>query len=194
MHDTLLQGFTGVTMQLKAMAKEARSRDVLLATHLEEIFEEGTAAVREARRAVGDMRAGPPKDCPLTEQLAQLVRTKRERHPGTDIEFTSEGESRHIGASVCEGLFRIARECLRNTIKHSGANKATLHLKYSERAICLIASDNGRGFSMEEVTEQEGHWGLIGIRERTDLLGGKCEVVTNSGEGVRITVELPIVE
>jgi len=90
-------------------------------------------------------------------------------------------------------LYRIAQEALNNVAKHSGATRADLSIRYSDSEITLMISDNGHGFvAPASPTEfgPNGHFGLLGIHERADLIGARLGIESTQGQGTRIEIRL----
>lgn len=92
-------------------------------------------------------------------------------------------------------LFRVAQEALNNVLKHAGASRAELSLSYDEDAVNLAVRDNGRGFDPRTLTETgRSSWGLLGMEERANLLGGKWELESSRGNGTSVRVRIPYTE
>jgi predicted ATPase/signal transduction histidine kinase len=186
-HDTLAQGFTGVIMQLEA-AKGAAARGdwVGAATHIERAGDLARASLGEARRSVRALRPRSLKDGTLYMALEDLLKRMSN---GIDLnaELRIEGEQRAIPSHWEEGLLRITQESLTNTIKHAQARnfRVTLDLRADEVALQLV--DDGLGFDPQQ--EHDG-FGLIGMKERADQIGGRFIVRSNRGVGTEILVTL----
>jgi len=94
---------------------------------------------------------------------------------------------------VEDNLLRIAQESLTNVIKHSGATTATVSLDYNTETVQLRIDDNGKGFSVNGCPgPSEGHFGLLGIRERATRLRGTVSLTSKPGTGTRVHVQIPI--
>jgi signal transduction histidine kinase len=95
-------------------------------------------------------------------------------------------------------LFRITQEALTNIAKHANATQATIILAMNPTQVAVTIEDNGAGFAAEAMLNGERQvtsgWGLLGIRERTRLLGGLCTIQSRPGEGSRIHVQIPLEE
>jgi signal transduction histidine kinase len=102
-----------------------------------------------------------------------------------------DGESRRVDRTVELALFRVAQEALRNVERHSRATSATVRLAFDDGEIRLNVSDNGRGFSPPRNLSQlarKGSLGLLGMKERAELVGGRFELRSNPGHGSELTV------
>lgn len=192
MHDTLLQGFTGVTLQLRALLKSHPQASFEIKQTLESIETEATRSVREARRAVGDMRGNEPGSADLVTALQELVQNQSAR-TSTQLRWRLEGEPRELSHPIAESLFRIAREALSNALRHAQANCIEVSLLVTAKFLRLSVRDNGRGFDLTpDMARAQGHWGLVGMGERAERLGGKCKIESKLGRGTTLSAEVPL--
>ncbi|TAK94060.1 MAG: sensor histidine kinase, partial [Verrucomicrobia bacterium] len=106
---------------------------------------------------------------------------------------TTEGPVRPLSEVVEENLLRIGQEALTNVIKHSGAKTVTIELKFSSQSVTFRIKDDGRGFMPgNSVGSNEGHFGLVGMEERTKRMDGKLSIESVPGAGTCVQVEIPI--
>jgi signal transduction histidine kinase len=90
-------------------------------------------------------------------------------------------------------LLRIAQEAVTNALKHAGATRIAIKLHLEARNLRLRIGDNGRGFNAQDVfSSRAGHFGLIGMRERAQRLGGELRLASNPGEGTEVEVTVPL--
>ncbi len=105
------------------------------------------------------------------------------------------GQERRLPPEIETSLFRIFQESITNVLRHSGAESTSIVLEFKEKSVSLQVEDDGRGFSTEEdlggVVGKRG-LGLLGIKERVELLGGVLEVSSRPGFGTQIRVEVPL--
>ncbi len=97
-------------------------------------------------------------------------------------------------ASVELALYRMAQEALSNVSRHAHAGQASLSISYTPSAVILRVDDDGVGFNMPENPSEysvSGHYGLLGLHERADLIGASLEIKSSPGKGTRLTVTLP---
>ena len=190
-HDTLAQGLTAAALQLEsadalmgAGSNPGRAHDsVLRALSLTK------TNLEEARRSVLDLRAAPLEGQPLSEALKVLV-GRWERETGIPARIRSVNGGRPLPPRVEAALYRICQEALANVARHAGASRATVRLVATPQSVRLAVEDDGRGFDPSEVTP--GRHGLIGMRERAELLGGTFEVESVPGKGTRVEASVPL--
>jgi signal transduction histidine kinase len=184
-HDTLGHTLTVINVQLesvKVLVPSSPDEALRRVDRAARLAREGLA---EVRRSVGALRAGLIEERSLDEALVALCRQEGSEGVETGLEVV--GESRPLSPERAEALFRTAQEGLTNVHRHAAARRVRLTLDYrrSDRVVLRLA-DDGRG------TESlEGGFGLVGIRERIELLGGRVDVETSPGEGLALTAEIP---
>jgi two-component system, NarL family, sensor kinase len=188
-HDTLAQGLTATALQLE-------SADALLDAGSEKAHEPLRRALsltrsnlEEARRSVLDLRASPLEGRPLSEALKALVE-RWEAETGIAARYGAVNGSRPLPPSVEAALYRICQEALTNVARHAGAERATVRLVATPDRVRLAVEDDGRGFDAAGVPEDRH--GIVGMRERAEVLGGTLEVSSGPGEGTRIEVTVPL--
>jgi signal transduction histidine kinase len=142
-------------------------------------------ALGDVRRSVGALRLGPVEHQPLLQVLAAL--TDDTRASGLAATLAVLGTPRVLGPQAEQAIVRAAQEGLTNVQKHATAGRARLTLDYQDPArVRLVVRDDGRG-----AESTDGGFGLVGLRERVQLLGGCVGVVTAPGSGLTLTVEVP---
>jgi signal transduction histidine kinase len=191
LHDTLLQGFTGVALQLRALLKKPQEWNQLRPI-LEGIEAEATRSIREARRAVGDIRGIEPGTSDLVTALQELVHSESTR-THAHLCWRLEGEQIDLPRPVAESLFLIGREALTNAIRHAHAGSIEVALAMSAHDVELTIRDNGQGFALSaDMARKQGHWGLVGIEERVERLGGHSRIESKLGQGTTVSVHISL--
>jgi two-component system, NarL family, sensor kinase len=148
-----------------------------------------TAALDEARRAIAGLRPSVLDDLGLGPSLESLAHTVV--GPEIDVEIASCRLPAHVEVA----LYRIAQEALQNVMKHAGAERVTLRLSTAEGSVQLLVEDDGRGFRPADAGRSrngEPSYGLVGMRERAELVGARLEVTSKPGAGTRVLIELPV--
>src|ERR1700692_1364047 len=188
-HDTLAQGFTGVIVQLEAV-KEAMSRNqaVKASGHLDRAGELARESLREARRSVQALRPQALEEKQLSEALKDLIERMTS---GTTVhaEFTLQGEQQKLPAEWETNLLRIGQEVLTNVLRHARARTFNVLLVFDSREIRLNLRDDGCGFDPKR--RHEG-FGLQGMRERAEGMGGHLSIESANGKGTMISIVLPL--
>ena len=189
-HDTLAQDFVGVSLQLDLMAQYLQSSKLeLVAQQIQQTRTLVTDGLKEARQSIWALRSNLTKDS-LPNELRELVGEYRAE--SLVVALTVTGAFRPLGPKVEGEVLRVAKEALSNVTRHAGATAAEVVLRYGRDMLVLGVNDDGRGFVLDAAMEREGHYGLRGLRERAEVVGGTLRVVTAPGSGTRITLEVPI--
>jgi signal transduction histidine kinase len=164
-------------------ADPARSGDALAKAQV--LARDGLA---EVRRSVAALRAAPVESRPLPEAIGELA--EECRAGGLVVDYQVVGAPRRLSLPAEAALFRAVQEALTNVRKHARASRVDLRLDYGAADRVLISvQDNGVGAAA--ASEGEGRFGLLGMRERLNLLGGAVRTTSAPGKGFRLEVELP---
>jgi signal transduction histidine kinase len=191
-HDGLGHHLTVLSIQLQAAEKLVERNPQAAAEALRVSRAETQAALEEVRHSVGVMRQPAAESQPLVEMIASLVHDFGE-HTGFHPEFDLSGTPIPLSPFAEQTLFRTVQESLTNIQKHARAVKQ-IHVKlaYSSEAIHLAVSDDGQPLP-DAPTAQSGY-GLKGLRERVDQLGGEFCCGPDSSRGFQVDVSIPLQE
>ncbi len=190
MHDTVIQGCASVSALLEAVASmppHAECRTELLDCARTQV----RATVDEARRAIWNLRqSGTPAEIgPLLKQMVEQV----SHAARVAVRCESFGKPVHLDPAVEHDILMMAREGVHNAVRHAHPNAVKVRLDFEERAIRMRIEDDGCGFDPDTTLASPGeHFGLVGMRERTERLGGRFQVRSAPGEGTELSVEVPV--
>lgn len=189
-HDTLAQGFAGITLQLEA-AQQMIGRDTERAG---ELLNGALQLIRHSRDE-SHLSIDILRSLSHSDRLDVLIRhcvMQKSAVSGTAIELETEGNPVPLSFELVNNLFRITQEALANAVQHAGAQRIKVRLNYKKREIKLEVEDDGRGFAPDRAPgPEQGHFGLTGIRERCANIGAQLELrSTESGTllGVKVGV------
>lgn len=184
-HDGLGHCLTVVHVQLEAAHSTLGRDPVQAVAALEKAQAMNHLALEEVRRSVSALRSSPLQGRPLEDALRQLVAENSAAGLGADLAVL--GQARVLSPKASSALYRAAQEGLTNARKHGRPDSACVTLDYRAAGrICLTVADDGAG----AVNPTEG-FGLLGLRERAQLLGGTVAVRTAPGDGFALEVEVP---
>ena len=187
-HDTLAQGLTAIALHLEGALPHLERNPDLARERLQRALAMARESLEDARRSVLNLRAAPLAGKPLGEALGSLGRAFTSE-TGIRVHVQVTG-NRSLPLRVEGELFRIAQEALANVRRHAKAFEATLTLRVSGDTVRLSLQDDGHGFDSEAIPE--GSQGIVGMRERAKLLGGRLRVHSRPGHGTRVTVAAPL--
>ena len=190
-HDTLAQGYAGVSVQLEVLAELLRQhKREDAAKQLDKAREHVRHGLADARQSIWALRTQNPGEDTLPVKLRRMV----DAAGGNEqiSHFSLFGAYRSLPVEMERELLRVAQEAIHNVKKHARASELWVHLEYGPEAITLEVRDNGRGGAPESAPESgQTHFGLVGMRERAATIGAVLEVQSKAGEGTTIRLRAP---
>ena len=192
-HDGIAQELTGVVLTLEACQRALDRDPAALTASLAKAAREARATLAEVRQYMAALRAKEGGEINLPSTVARLVDDVR-RQTGLRVEMEEQGPERELEPPLERAVMRIVGESLRNVAQHAHANAAKLRLEYGQNEISVIVEDDGVGFDTEPtiaIATERGHFGLAGMRERAESIGGSLTILSQPGQGSVITAKLP---
>ena len=190
-HDTLGHYLSILSIQLETIAKLQERDPARASVEIAEARRVAAQSMQEVRNAVVALRPTSIATLGLAEALAQLGEEFERGSPETALTLDLETELPALAPDIAVALYRAVQEALTNIRKHARASKVLLRLRYEEGALELLAQDNGRG-TMPGDAALEGGFGLVGLRERVELLGGQLWHGPAEQGGYRLLVRVPV--
>jgi PAS domain S-box-containing protein len=188
-HDELGQQLTGLKMDIAWLRKKMKTEDKQFLNKLSSMNELIDQTVGSVRRIATQLRPSVLDDLGLVDAL-EWQSVEFGNRFGIQVEFVSGIPELEFPSNISTGLFRIYQESLTNVARHSGAKKVMTTLQLNEEDLMLTVTDDGHGFDIHSAGDRKT-FGLLGIKERTLMLGGKCEIVSEPEKGTAITVTMP---
>jgi signal transduction histidine kinase len=190
LHDVIAHHVSMIVVQAGAERRVLGEANASTREVLETVEQIGRGALTETRRLLGMLRGEGSES--LTPQpglgdVPALVGQLREA--GLPVELQVEGERRELPVGIELSAYRIVQEALTNALKHAGEARATVHVRYGAEALELEIADDGAGGAARAAG---GGHGLVGMRERVALYGGRFQASRNPGGGFVVRVLLPI--
>jgi ligand-binding sensor domain-containing protein/signal transduction histidine kinase len=189
MHDTLIQGCAGVSAMLEAAA----SRDAGDSESRQHLIEFASTQIRstidEARQAVWNLRGGEQAPNDLASCIKQMA-DRLSREYGVRTRCGTLGKTFPIGQQPTHELVMVAREGMFNAVHHGHPQEVIAELHFSSKTLEMVLADDGAGFD-PAVLPADGHYGLQGLRERVERLGGEVEIDSRLRQGTRLKVTIP---
>jgi signal transduction histidine kinase/ligand-binding sensor domain-containing protein len=194
LHDTLLQGFQGAALQLHSLAASVgigRASGSAERTRLDAVLQELHVVLDDGRRAIWAIRdSTTPGACDLRTAFTRVA----DQLDASRVTFhvSEDGRPRELNPVSRDILFRLGREALNNAFRHANARRIELQLHWEPRLLRMIVRDDGVGMD-EDISRRgrEGHFGLVGMRERAERLGATFVLRSTRGAGTDISVAVP---
>jgi len=184
LHDTLIHSVVNLMARLALLRRE--TSDGRMQQDLADAEAEARRGLREAREAVAEIRRPDfPEGCgPALTEAAQKLRAR-----GVKVALSLDDNLRLASSQQSTAIARVAREALRNIELHSGARNVEISAKAGAEAFVLHIADDGIGF--DAAADRSGHYGLVGMREQSRLVGGDLSLVSAPGCGAAVTLTIP---
>jgi signal transduction histidine kinase len=191
LHDTLLQGIQGLILHFQAVAERIPKESPLRA-QIDQALDRADTVLIEGRDRVRDLRASEHGANDLSAALASLGEGFAEEWP-TKFRVVCGGEQQAIDPVIREEIYLIGREALLNAFRHAKAVEIEAELAYDVKQFRLCVRDDGIGIPQDimEAGRRPGHWGLVGMRERANCIGGQLKILARQGTGVEVELIVP---
>ena len=190
LHDDLGQQVTAIKSLGFAIRHRAQGQDLRIAESARMVVQCADAMYESVHQMVGQLRPLALDRFGLADALQDLVEQARTQHPGVQIQLRIEGALDAVEGELATAVYRIAQESLTNALRHAQAHLIALQLHVEPQQIVVEVRDDGRGLHQD--WELTGHFGVIGMRERAQSLGGTFVIEPIGAGGVRMRASLPL--
>ncbi|WP_260741695.1 sensor histidine kinase [Tunturiibacter lichenicola] len=190
LHDTLLQGVLSASLQLD-VAEDQLPEDSPAKPLLKRVLQLMSTVTEEGRNALRGLRTMEPGNQSL-ETSFSLLRQEFSLDGKTDYRVIVDSVARPLRPLIRDEVYRIGREALLNAFMHAHANRIEVEVDYSSRHLRVLVRDDGRGIDPQVLhAGREGHWGLVGIRERSERIGANLRLRSRIGAGTEVDLTVP---
>jgi signal transduction histidine kinase len=192
LHDTLLQDFQAVLLMFQSGLNLLPDRPVEARRKLQQALSDAIAATTTARNAVQGLRSPDEESDDLVGSLTKIAdEVIGEDRPA--VQVSASGTPLPLKPTVRGEVYRIAAEALRNALRHAEAHHILVEIRYDQRELRVRVRDDGVGVDNEELRNKPParHFGLHGMHERAEALGGRLEVLSKVGEGTVVDLSIP---
>jgi signal transduction histidine kinase len=188
LHDTLAHTLSAMAVQLDALTTIWQSSPQKAEQMIDQMLQTTRSGLDETRRALSALRASALEEMGLALALRTLAEDFAARN-GLQLDFSCPDTLRSLAPDVEQSLYRIAQEALENIARHAKATQVRLCVEQNGAGLNLSISDNGRGFDALEKSDDD-KFGMIGMRERAELLGAVLSVESQPGRGSTLNVRV----
>lgn len=191
-HDNLAQEMAGISVQLELVARTMPPGAETARTHLDRVRLLVRHGIAEARRYVWELRSPALENNDLPTALSETAR-RLTNETAIQAQVEVNGTFRPLARLVEDNLLRIGQEAMNNAVKHAQAKRIFVNLVFDARRVQLSVRDDGRGFDNQVAGNgRTGHFGLIGMRERAEQIGGTLSIQSSEGSGTEVVADVPI--
>jgi signal transduction histidine kinase len=195
LHDSVFQGLQGLMFRLQAVRQLLPDRPLEAIAMLDAALEKGDQAILEGRMAVRDLRQSAHGQRGLAETLAALGEDLAAScgKPNPHYQVLVAGSPRVLEPAILDEVCRVAREAIRNAFRHARPRRIEAEVTFEQGQFSIRIRDDGIGIDAQVLARgsREGHWGLLGMRERAASFGGKLEVWSERGAGTEVELRVP---
>lgn len=203
LHDDVIQQLIALQMNLASQRKWAEKgnaparANAELAQTFGELETQVVATVRELRNVLRELRPAGLEEHGLVAALEGFINQLSRQYPERHLQISKQWKTMpiHVSLPIATCLFKVAQEALRNVIRHTTAQKVEILLEQNTTHTIMVIKDDGEGFATQPQFTQlahKGHFGLVGMLERVELVGGEMEVKSTPGRGATILVRVPL--
>jgi hypothetical protein len=192
-HDTLAQGYVGISVQLEVLSELLRhDKTEAAAKHLDTTRGFVREGLADARQSIWSLRSQDSSETTLPVQMQRMV--EHAGGHGLEAKFNLHGAYRPMAPGTEREILRVAQEAIHNVKKHAEASNLSVQLEYGAAEIALEVRDNGRGFARNGKSPESpaGHFGLTGMKERAAVIGGTLDVESEPGAGTTVRLRTPM--
>ncbi|MED4780377.1 sensor histidine kinase [Brevibacillus choshinensis] len=191
-HDGPAQSMANVVLRSEIVERMLKNERILEAQmELHELKEMVRMSLSDVRRIIFDLRPMALDDLGLVPTLQKYIQTCEERIESS-IDLVVFGVEPPLRSSVKAAIFRLVQECLNNVEKHAQANSVQVKLEFVQDSLSLVVKDDGVGFDLEKRLANGGSFGLLGMKERVQLLEGSVDLQSAPGDGTKVIFQIPL--
>jgi signal transduction histidine kinase len=192
LHDDTLQSLIALNQRVQlARLSPGEGKEDETMSEIQTLIEQ---TIQELRRITRALRPLYLEDLGLVTALDMLVK-ETVGTSGLSVKFNFSGNEKRLSDTIELALYRISQEGLSNITRHAQAENASINLDFSPIAVTLTISDDGKGFETPESPAEfahDGHFGLLGLYERAELIGARADILSVLGKGTQLTIMVPI--
>jgi len=189
-HDNLAQELLGISVQLEVVARTMPPGAEVAKNHLDRVRMLIRHGIAEARRYVWDLRSQALDNSDLPTALKETAQ-RLTADAAVEAQVQVGGMFRQLPRPVEDNLLRIAQEAINNAVTHARPQHIIVNLSFDINRVQLSVRDDGKGFDATDGSKN-GHFGLVGMRERAERIGGKLNIVSSAETGTEVLVDVPL--
>ena len=190
-HDGPAQSIANIVFRAEICERLIDKDSVRAKSELKALGDHIRNTLAEIRKIIFDLRPMALDDLGLMPTLRGLLDVFREQF-GLLTEISLTGQERRMEPHIEIGVFRVVQEALNNVVKHAQATTVRVRIEFTPADVTVIVEDDGKGFDLVNEDKPAGHYGLMGMRERMQLLDGKLTIKSTPRQGTRVMITVPL--
>jgi len=192
-HDGPAQSMANVILRAEICEKMLERDPGQVRQELLELKTMVIASLQDVRKIIFDLRPMVLDDLGVIPALRRFIAEHQQKY-GLAIEFVTLGEEKRLSAPLEVAVFRIIQEALNNVVKHARAHEAMVKLEVTDNQVNILIRDDGQGFDKEKALQEEtaNSYGIMGMKERVEILEGRFSVTSRVGKGTTVSAQIPI--
>ena len=190
-HDGPAQAIANIVFRAEVCERLIDTDTERAKSELKALREHIRNTLAEIRKIIFDLRPMALDDLGLAPTIRGVLDVFREEY-GLFTEVAVIGKERRLESHVEIGIFRVVQEALNNIVKHAQASSAKVRIEFAAAGVTVLVEDDGKGFEMTEGELPSGQYGIMGMRERMQLLNGKLSIKSAPRRGTRVMISVPL--
>ncbi|MCU6708454.1 sensor histidine kinase [Paenibacillus sp. J5C_2022] len=194
-HDGPAQSLANIVLRTEIAERMLMKQDFeLVQEELVDLKGQVRSGLEEIRKIIFNLRPMALDDLGLVPTLRKFTQDFEEKSRVHTV-FELSGKELRLPSAMEAAIFRLVQEAFSNVLKHANASYVVLEISYKKDNITLSILDNGTGFvvgNVEQLTNRNGHFGLVGMRERVELIEGRMDIDSKPGQGTKIVIDIPM--
>jgi signal transduction histidine kinase len=192
LHDDTIQSLIALKQRLQL--SQMNAQDPAAAGSLRDLEELSEETIQNLRRLIRDLRPIYLEDLGLVTALEMMAREQQELNK-IQVHFKHQGAELRLPAAVELAIYRIVQEALNNISRHAQASQAWISVSFTPQELQVQVRDDGLGYEMPKTPAEfaaNGHYGLLGMHERAELIGARLAIQSSPGKGAEVNITMPL--
>lgn len=193
-HDGPAQSLANIVLRTEIAERMLIKQEfVMVQEELVDLKGQVRSGLEEIRKIIFNLRPMALDDLGIVPTLRKFTQDFEEKTKIHTV-FELNGKEARMPSAMEAAIFRLVQEAFTNALKHASATHVSLEINYQPHQISLVIQDNGVGFPSEFIEQdasQNAHFGLVGMRERIELIEGRMDIDSNPGSGTKIMIDIP---
>ncbi|MEN6351329.1 MAG: sensor histidine kinase [Syntrophomonas sp.] len=190
LHDGPAQNLVSMLIRLDFIERLGYEDETRINEEINSVKDIARETLADVRSIMFDLKPPLIQEDSFTSTLREYFNEYETRY-NFHIDFVVMGDDKKFDFSLETALFRLVQEAITNVKKHAGVNRATVKVENKNRNLTMVIKDGGKGFDLEAARANRESYGIIGMKERVDIFGGKIDIISAPGSGTQVIIKIP---